>query len=192
MKLPAAEHTSRSWRIHDIAPDFQVEDVWALATPGGPDDFPRLVRTFLSDDPAGDPLLFRMLFAVRWRIGKIFKLDDPGSGISALAPTLRDRLPSDLRDLPPGPEFPTVPFTSLYLTENEWAAEVANRTVHAVMHMGWVPEEGDRYRGQMTVLVKPNGLLGKSYMAAIAPFRSFVLFPSMLRGTERRWQTCAE
>lgn len=39
MKLPDTAHTSRPWRIHEVAPDFEVEDVWALPTPGGPDDF---------------------------------------------------------------------------------------------------------------------------------------------------------
>ncbi|HEX7825763.1 MAG TPA: DUF2867 domain-containing protein, partial [Mycobacterium sp.] len=39
-KLPVSEHTRIPWRIHAIANDFRVEDVWALPTPGGPDDFP--------------------------------------------------------------------------------------------------------------------------------------------------------
>jgi hypothetical protein len=53
MKLPKTEHTSRPWRIHEIARDFTLADVWALPTPGGPDDFPRLVRQFTSgDDPS--------------------------------------------------------------------------------------------------------------------------------------------
>ncbi|HEY6811580.1 MAG TPA: hypothetical protein VI074_02705, partial [Propionibacteriaceae bacterium] len=36
-------HTSRPWRIHQLTPDFHIEDVWALATPGGPNELPRLV-----------------------------------------------------------------------------------------------------------------------------------------------------
>jgi hypothetical protein len=43
MRLPNTAHTSRPWRIHELTPDFRLEDVWALPTPGGPDDFPRLV-----------------------------------------------------------------------------------------------------------------------------------------------------
>ena len=40
-RLPESAHTGRPWRIHDIAADFEVEDVWAFRTPdAGPDDFP--------------------------------------------------------------------------------------------------------------------------------------------------------
>lgn len=33
-----------AWRIHALTRDFRLEDVWALPTPGGPDDFPRPVQ----------------------------------------------------------------------------------------------------------------------------------------------------
>jgi hypothetical protein len=47
MRLP---NTSRPWRIHELTRDFRLEDVWALPTPGGPDDFPRLVRLMASGE----------------------------------------------------------------------------------------------------------------------------------------------
>jgi hypothetical protein len=34
----------------------------------------------------------------------------------------------------------TVPFTALYLLDDEWAAEIANRTMHCAIHIGWVPD----------------------------------------------------
>jgi hypothetical protein len=36
--------------------------------------------------------------------------------------------------------------------------------------------------------VKPNGLLGTFYMAAIRPFRHLIVWPSMLRQIEREWR----
>ncbi len=39
----------------------------------------------------------------------------------------------------------------------------------------------------MAVYVKPNGLLGNAYMAAIKPFRYLVVYPQMMRTIERRW-----
>ena len=64
-------------------------------------------------------------------------------------------------------------------------AEIANRTVHGVMHLGWVPDGTGGYRGQMAVLVKPNGLLGTVYMAAIKPFRYLIVYPALMRGIWR-------
>jgi len=189
MKLPNTAHTARPWQIHEIAPDFRLYDVWALPTPGGPGDFPRLVRLFASGDTSDNPSrVARALFAIRWKLGALLGWDDPDSGVGSRVPTLRDRLPADLRDAPAGPAFATLPFRSVYLTENEWAAEMANRTAHAVMHIGWVPDDAGGYRGQMAVLVKPSGLLGRVYMTAIAPFRHLIVYPPLMRGIGQEWR----
>ena len=192
MKLPASAHTGRPWRIHEVAHDFSLEDVWALPTPGGPDDFPRLVRLLALFDPSeSDSLVVRTLFAVRWKAGELLGWDDPGSGLGSRVPTLRDRLPVDLRETPSVEGPHELPFTSLYLADDEWALEIANETVHGVMHVGWVAEGAGVYRGQMAVLVKPNGLLGAAYMAAITPFRYLAVYPRMLREIGREWQAGA-
>ncbi len=193
MRLPNSAHTSRPWRIHELTADFRLEDVWALPTPGGPEDFPRLVAKIAAGDPAqGSSAAVRALFAIRWKIGDLLGWDDPGAGPQSRAPTLRERLPADLRDGPSGPHFDALPFTSLYQLEDEWAAEIANRTVHGVMHLGWVADPAGGYRGQMAVLVKPNGLLGTGYMAAIAPFRHLIVYPPMIRQIGRDWRAPAE
>jgi hypothetical protein len=192
MRLPDTEHTSRPWRIHDLTTDFRLEDVWALPTPGGPHDFPRLVQKMASSDPAqGSSRAAHALWAIRWKVGELLGWDDPDAGLASRVSTLRDRLPMDLREAPSGPEFHTLPFTSLYQLDDEWAAEIANRTVHGVMHIGWVPDQTGGYRGQMAVLVKPNGLLGTSYMAAIKPFRHLIVYPPMMRHIEKVWRAGA-
>ena len=192
MRLPNSAHTSRPWRIHKLTADFRVEDVWALPTPGGPDDFPRLVQLMASGDPSqSSSRAARALWAIRWKVGELLGWDAPDAGLGSRVGTLRDRLPTDLRDAPPGPDFDALPFASLYLIDDEWAAEIANRTVHGVMHIGWVPDQAGGYRGQMAVLVKPNGLLGAGYMAAIAPFRHLIVYPSMMRRIGRDWRALA-
>ena len=80
------------------------------------------------------------------------------------------------------------PFTSLYLLGDEFAAEIANQTVHGVLHLGWVPDGTGGYRGQLAVLVKPNGLLGTGYLAAIMPFRRLAVYPLMMRNLARQWR----
>jgi hypothetical protein len=187
MRLPNSAHTSRPWRIHELTRDFRLEDVWALPTPGGPGDFPLLVERAASLDASqSSSAIVRALFAIRWKVGELFGWDESGSGLGARVPTLRDRLPADLRDAT-GPEFEALPFSSLYVLENEFAAEIANRTMHGVLHLGWVADEADTYRGQMAVLVKPNGRSGAAYMAAIRPFRHLLVYPQMLRDLEREW-----
>ena len=47
-RLPNSAHTSQPWRIHELAYDFRLEDVWAVPTVGGPHDFPGIVRTIAS------------------------------------------------------------------------------------------------------------------------------------------------
>jgi hypothetical protein len=96
-------------------------------------------------------------------------------------------LPADVRDSRP-PEFGALPAKSLYLTRDEFAAEVANRTVHGILHLGWVQDGMDGYRGQMAILVKPNGLLGRAYLGAIMPFRYLLLYPALIRDIESRWR----
>ena len=107
MRLPNTAHTSRPWRIHELTRDFRLEDVWALPTPGGPDDFP---GWWAGSPRAGDPSRglrrgLRALFAIRWKLGELLGWDDPDAGLGSRVPTLRDRLPADLRDAPSGPDF---------------------------------------------------------------------------------------
>ncbi|CAM5560769.1 DUF2867 domain-containing protein [Streptomyces abikoensis] len=190
MRLPSTAHTTRPWRIHEIAYDFRVEDVWALPTPGGPDDLAHLVKQVTTregdevDSPVG-----RALFALRWKLGALLGWDAPGTGVGDREPALRDRLPADLREGPRGPDFRK--FTSVYQTHDEWAAEMSNKTVRGVLHLGWVPDGAGAYHAQMAVLVKPNGLFGAAYMAGIKAFRYVGVYPTLLRMIGREWQASA-
>jgi hypothetical protein len=191
MRLPNTAHTSRSWRIHELTPDFRLEDVWGLPAPGGPDDFTAGVEVIASFDPSqSSSRAVRMLFAIRWKLGELLGWDGPDAGAGSRVPTLRDRLPADLREHP-GPEFDALPFTPLYLLDDEFAAEIANETMHGVMHIGLVADGTGGFRGQMAVLVKPNGLLGTAYMAAIRPFRHLIVYPPLLQEMERAWRAAA-
>jgi hypothetical protein len=121
----------------------------------------------------------------------MLRWDGPGAGLGARVRTLRERLPADLRGSP-GPDFTALPFASLYLLGDEFAAEIANLTVHGVLHLGWVPDGKGGYRGQLAVLVKPNGVLGAGYLAAIKPFRHLIVYPRMMRDMGERWRDSAE
>jgi hypothetical protein len=193
MRLPNSEHESRRWRIADIAPDFRLEDVWALPARGSAEDFEALLEVMASLDPAkGESAATRLLFSLRSRLGGWFGWDDatrelaiPGNAET----TLSARLPVDLRNTATNVDRSSYGFRPLYRTDVEWAAELSNRTVHAVMHLAWVEKGEGRYQGQMGVYVKPRGRLGAAYLALITPFRHRVVYPALMRQIGRAWNT---
>jgi hypothetical protein len=189
-RLPDSAYTAASWRIRDLTRDFVLEDVWELPGEGRKEDFPRLVEMICTMDPeqeAGG--LTKLLWAARWKIGGLLGWDDDDGGLGTRVTSLRERLPEDLRDTDP-PTFAKLPFSSLYVTDQEFAGEIANKTMHGVVHLGWVPSptSPDLYRVQMAVLVKPNGLTGKAYMLAIRPFRVLIVYPSLMRNGQAMWR----
>lgn len=200
MKLLKAEHERRPWRIHGLVPDFTLEDVWALPTQGGPDDFQALLDLVGSFDPtATDSRPARFLWDLRDRLGAWLDLgeistsveDEEARGLpipGTAETSLRDRLPPDLRGTSEGFAFDSLPFIPLYRADREAAAEISNRTVHGVAHLSWVEGEGGRYGGRMAVYVKPRGAFGRGYMALIKPFRYLVVYPALMREVERAWQ----
>jgi len=196
MRLPNSAHEARPWRIRDIVPDFTLEDVWALPVHGGAEDFQALIELMASGDPAdgGQSLATRLLWRIRWRLGSLFGWDE-GAGELPIPDTnetsLAGRLPDDLRDTAADLAFGSLPFAPLYRTDVEFAAELSNQTVHGVMHLAWVDQGEGRYQGQMAVYVKPRGRFGKGYMAFIAPFRHWVVYPALMRQIERTWNARA-
>lgn len=193
MRLSNRDHEARAWRIGEVAPDFRLEDVWALPARGGVEDFATLLEVIASLDPANaESRATRALFALRYRIGELLGWDDtplPHPIPNDTETTLSARLPEDLRDTATGLDLHAKDFTPLYRTDFEWAAEISNQTVHAVMHLAWVDQGNGLYQGQMGVYVKPRGRLGGLYMAAIAPFRHLVVYPALMRQIERAWNT---
>jgi hypothetical protein len=188
-RLATTAHTEQPWRIHDLTRDFAVADVWAFHTPGaGPGDFPTMLSAMrVTGGPAQLSGPARFLFAARWKLGALLGWDEPTAGVGARVDSLRDRLPGDLRDVPGGPNSDSMPFKAVYELDTEAARELANRTVHTVMHLGWARAASGDHELRMAVLVKPNGWLGKLYMAAIAPFRYLIVYPALTRQWERAW-----
>ena len=173
-RLPNSAHESGPWRIREIVPDFTLEDVWALPVEGGAEDFPKLLEMVGSVSPANsDSRATRFLWELRDRLGEWFglgRIDGPGRQrlgwpadelpIPGTDETsLTERLPDDLRGTSWDEDFGSLPFTPLYRTDVEAAAEVSNQTVHGVAHVAWVDRGEGRYQGQMAVYVKPRGLL---------------------------------
>ena len=190
MKIPRTAHSGQPWRIHEFTGGFRTEDVWSFRTPGaGPDDFPVMLAAMQT---AGgfvkQPRAVRFLFAVRWKLGAVLGWDKPKTSLGKRVQPLYDRLPGDLRETVDVTDTSGAPFTPVYLLHNESVRELANKTCHAVMHLGWVPTGGGEYELRMAILVKPNGRFGRVYMALIAPFRYLIVYPAITRQWERAWR----
>ena len=192
MRLPNAEHATHPWVIAQIAPDFELIDAWALPAQGGRDGFDALLEIMAAVDGANaESALTRALFRVRYQLGAWFGWDDAARQLpipGCTETTLSQRLPVNLRGSATGLDLSPAGFTPLYRTRNEWAAELSNGTVHAVLHLAWVEQGKDRHRGQMGVYVKPRGKLGATYMALIRPFRHLIVYPALIRQIGRAWQ----
>ena len=93
MRLQNAAHTSRPWRIHQLTPDFRLQDVWALPTPGGRYEFPRLVRGFASNDEPSQGLSgpARALWVLREKLGQARDLLETvrGTGYRLVEPSVK-------------------------------------------------------------------------------------------------------
>jgi len=198
MRLPSSVHEAGPWRIREIAADIPLEDVWALPAYGGAQDFQALLELMAASDPGkADSGAARFLWRLRDRLGRwldLGRIAAPSDGDPGGLPipggdetSLAGRLPDDLRGSAAGLAFASLPFQPLYRTDTEFAAEISNRTVYGVMHLGWAEQGNNRYQAQMAVYVKPRGRFGKAYMAAIKPFRYLIVYPALMRQVERTW-----
>jgi hypothetical protein len=200
-RIANSEQESQPWRIHEVVPDFTLEDVWALPVEGSADEFPAFLEMAGALDPTeADSRATRSLWKLRDLLGRWLGLGEihveDGAGAApedelpipgTAATSLAERLPEDLRGTAGGVDFGSLPFSPLYRTDREAAAEVSNKTVHGVAHFAWVDQGDGRYRGQMAVYVKPRGLFGRAYMAAIKPFRYLIVYPALMREFGRAW-----
>jgi hypothetical protein len=198
MRIPNNAHEIGGWRIREIVPDFELEDAWALPAEGNADDFPKLLELLADSDLSqAESLPTRFLWNLRDKLGGVFRLgriataaEDAEGGLpipGTEETSLAERLPDDLRDTVTDVKISSLPFVPLYRTDDEFAAEVSNQTVHGVMHLAWAGQGNGHYQAQMAVYVKPRGRFGKAYMAAIKPFRLWIVYPALLRQTDRMW-----
>jgi Protein of unknown function (DUF2867) len=192
MRLPNSEHAAHPWVIAQIAPDFELIDAWALPAQGGRDGFDALLKIMAAVDGASaESALTRALFRVRYQLGAWFGWDDAARQLpipGCTETTLSQRLPVNLRGSATGLDLSPAGFTPLYRTRDEWAGELSNSTVHAVLHLAWVEQGRGQHRGQMGVYVKSRGKLGATYMALIRPFRHLIVYPALTRQIGRAWQ----
>jgi hypothetical protein len=193
MNAATEQHLARPWRVHRVAADFALEDVWQfeLGRPDGRglDDFLDVVwNNFreLERSPLGR---LRVWLGDRLGWDACPSLPIPGCEEHSVVARLTgaEIAASFASPADPSP-VPAAGLTPIYRFADEALYEISNRTIHALLHVGWVAESSGDAGGALAVYVKHRGVASKLYMAAIWPARHAVIYPALVRGVERRWR----
>jgi hypothetical protein len=191
VRLDIRHHTQRPWRVHDLLPDFIVDEVRAYpitADPAAGEDFAMFCAMAGQGDAAPKGAA-GLLLAFRVLLGRIFGWDreDRVLPIPGCTETsLRQRLPGAERDQVEEGADP-FGFSLVYQADSERLLELSNSTVHAALHIGWVEHDDGSAGAEMAVYWKPRGWFGRLYMAVISPFRFFVVYPALMRKVAAEW-----
>lgn len=187
---PKAHHT-HPWRVHTLARDFELIDVWRfelrLDEGHGFDEF--LATYWEAIHTVENSLLSKL----RLVIGRIVGWDDAAKSLpipGCTERTVADRLDAadHARNLFSANEpcpLPVAHLKPVYRFEDEVLYEVSNATVHALMHVSCAPGESPL----LGVYIKSRGVFTRLYMAAIWPARHAVVYPSLMSRVESGWRT---
>jgi SAM-dependent methyltransferase len=200
------KHLSYPWKVHSIAQDFELLDVWEipiLADIAKNQDLSTFRKAMQGSAPGNARSLFsiryliaRFLVALRVYLGEMLALDKnvnslPIPGREEIS--VKERL--SIEDLKKSqPEFEGERdqtgdiWKTVYVYENELLTEHSNDTVHALMHVGWVHKYGNYYTARLAVYANPRGEFGEFYMQLIMPFRRAIVYPAMMVEAKKRWQ----
>lgn len=213
MSADVAAHRARPWRVHELAADFELLDLWEVpiaADPKRGDTFVDFLRVFCTNGMARRPV-YRLrpttladalhaarlagmsaLLELRRALGWVLALDADRDLAIPGRPEhrVRDRLTDAdrARDLGVLPARVGNAFEPVYAFADEALLEIANRTIHALLHLSWVPAADGRRAVVLAVYVKSRGWQSRAYMALIRPFRHLVVYPAWIAHLVRTWQ----
>lgn len=183
-----ADYRRLPLRAHSYFADVPIYDVWRVALPGVERsctmlDVRETVRTMLRERPPG--FAVRGLFALRRFIGRLLGWD--ASTDHEWEWSWRQRLnPHHLTDslVPTG----TLdgPFSVLFVHSTEAVSEIRNATVHAFLVLAISPAP-DGHTLYFAIHVLPVSAWTRAYLAAIKPFRVWIVYPSLLRRVHDTW-----
>jgi hypothetical protein len=208
MAINKQTHYAHPWKVHEIAEDFDLLDVWEIPILAdetkGQDFFSFLeaVETAPSDSfikRISTGLIFSgFLVMLRQYISDLFSLDKdinvlPIPGCKETS--VKDRLIKeelerslDKQKTEEAKNKRRFDFVEVYTFDNETLRELSNNTAHVLMHLGWVHKYGNYYTAQLAVYAKPRNSVGRLYLMLIMPFRRLVVYPTMVNGFKSIWE----
>jgi hypothetical protein len=130
-------------------------------------------------------IITRALFWLRGLIGRIFRWDNADELTESVS--FLSRLTSDERErsrITPGEKEGIS--RVLYCFENEFAAEIVNKTVHCFWVMAKEQTPGG-YALYMAVYVRKLNWFTPVYMALVEPILKEVIYPALNKSVLRNW-----
>ena len=186
MRIDPAEYLALDLEAHALLAGVPLRDVSAVDLPDG--GAGRTIADVLArmDFVRGDPpRAVRALVALRRKLGNAFGWDRDETRLTE--PSTARRLSADQRRrslCAPGATAGPLPL--VYQFPNEALGEVRNATVHAWSCMA-LRAQANGYRFYWAIYVASVSAFTPIYMAAIEPFRRFVVYPAMLRALRESW-----
>jgi hypothetical protein len=185
-QISAQEFRGLPLRVHDFLTGVPLHDVWAVDLPRtkGGITLNEFLRAGGNERRSLSPAVRGLLY-IRFSVGKILGLDREPE-VSTREP-FADRLTANDRSstlVTPGTKDGF--FRVVYRFENEQLLEVLNRTAHAAA-VSALMETPTAYRYYFAVYVKKVGRLTPIYMTLIDPVRRLIVYPSLLRSVQARW-----
>jgi hypothetical protein len=206
-KINNKSHYSQPWKVHEIAQDFILLDVWEypiLADSSKNQDFLFFLR--MTRKPPPDKvnrsvsirfLAAGILVSLRMYLGKILGLDKnintlpiPGCQETSIKERLsmEDRKRSLALSELGISDNANKTWRVVYLYEDEMLTELSIDIVHVLMHLGWVHKSGNFFTARLAVYAKPRGMTGNLYVKLIMPFRRVIIYPALMENVKNTWE----
>lgn len=186
--ISAEEFLAQPLRVHAFLEEVPLHDVWAVdlrAWREGITLHEFRGRARKSENLGRIAWPTRALFAVRFFLGRVFGLEDEPKEAPQIY--FANRLIEEDRAkslVPAG--TPDAFFRVVYRFENEILVEMVNRTVHAAS-LNALRRTEQGYRFYFAIYVRKTSWFTPVYMALIAPFRKWVVYPAILKRIRENW-----
>jgi hypothetical protein len=196
VKVDPARHRRQPWRVHTLAPDYELLDVWEVpiqADPSRGESFDLFFELVWENGmETGSPVV-TALVRLRALLGRVFRWERQDLSIpGARERSIAERLTDDDRKADRAPEprsRPTaIPVRLIYRFADEALIEVSNATIAALVHLGWVALPDRKNTAELAVYIKSRGLGSRMYMSLIEPFRGWFVYPAWTAQMARLWR----
>jgi Protein of unknown function (DUF2867) len=182
VRVPHDEFLALDLEVHELLKGVPLRDVSAIDLPGGEDRTIADVVRIMERGRQRPPASVLVLVAIRRFVGRAFRWDERKDELRYASRLTDDQCRRSLA--PVGTQAGAVRI--LYQFPYELLGELENATVHAFSSLALQRRPGG-WRLYWAVYVESVSRFTPLYMAAIDPFRRFVVYPALLKALRAAW-----